>query len=421
MIDRICPPWTRRDRAVSPSPRHIQPDRMLGLGAILLLVVGLAVPASSLQGASPVAVSAPDPASVPLGTSMAVPGVSLSGFPTQAVVQVVLSVSSGVLWLPGPATGISVPVGYPVLGIPWPTVAYEGTEDDLEVALADLRWTPAQVGPATITVAASLGGASFDPGSGHHYQVVAASGITWDDARVAAEGTSFNGLTGYLATLTSADEAAFVARTTMGTSWIGASDRGVEDRWKWVTGPEAGTAFWAPSCGTGLVGDCAGLGFSSWASGEPDDAGVGQDVAVLDSPEESGVWMDRSGDTTSSPSAYLVEFGGTVQSGGTVETPTYEGHASTVVTSVSVPGAPGSVTAEAADESATVSWTAPVSNGWSAVTGYSVTGTPAGSCTTEAPETSCTVEGLIAGTSYAFQVTATNSVGEGPRRRPRPS
>lgn len=65
----------------------------------------------------------------------------------------------------------------------------------------------------------------------------------------------------------------------------------------------------------------------------------------------------------------------------------------------------------------TVNWTAP-NNAGPAITKYSVTGAPGGSCTSEVvppatePATSCTVTGLTNGTSYKFKVVATNDAGD---------
>ncbi len=81
--------------------------------------------------------------------------------------------------------------------------------------------------------------------------------------------------------------------------------------------------------------------------------------------------------------------------------------------SATVPGAPTNVSAAAGNAQATVSWTAPGSNGGSAITGYTVTSSPGG-FTTTSTATSATVTGLANGTSYTFTVKATNSVGTGP-------
>jgi hypothetical protein len=88
----------------------------------------------------------------------------------------------------------------------------------------------------------------------------------------------------------------------------------------------------------------------------------------------------------------------------------------TAVAAATAPDAPTAVSASAGNAQATVVWTAPASNGGSAVTGYDVTRYVAGTAqgtTSFGVVTQTTVTGLTNGTTYTFRVAAKNAVGTG--------
>ncbi|MGI2854485.1 Ig-like domain-containing protein [Shewanella algae] len=82
-----------------------------------------------------------------------------------------------------------------------------------------------------------------------------------------------------------------------------------------------------------------------------------------------------------------------------------------------VPGAPTSVSAVAADASATVSFSAPASTGGVAINSYTVTSSPGG-LTASGAGSPLTVSGLSNGTGYSFTVSASNTAGTGPASSP---
>jgi hypothetical protein len=79
---------------------------------------------------------------------------------------------------------------------------------------------------------------------------------------------------------------------------------------------------------------------------------------------------------------------------------------------LTAPGAPTAVSATAGDESASVSFSAPVSSGGLPITAYRVVATPGGATATGAGSP-LTVTGLTNGSAYTFTAVATNSVGSG--------
>lgn len=149
-------------------------------------------------------------------------------------------------------------------------ISFSGSVADVNAALATLQYRTINTGTVTLNASLSLPGEVYFPGNGHIYEVIDnGGGISWDDAKIAAEALTKNGADGYLATVTTQAENDYLLGKLTGDGWFGASDAATENDWKWVTGPETGTSFW-----TGLD-DGAPVGglFSNWASGEPNNSG----------------------------------------------------------------------------------------------------------------------------------------------------
>ena len=193
---------------------------------------------------------------------------------------------------------------------------FSGSIADLQTALNSLRFTAAPDYNGSFDLQLEVSddeGANWQPysvsqtgqffwaGNGHYYEFVNAQGISWQDAVTQAAQRSLYGLEGYLATVTSAEENAFIAPLLGGQGWIGASDEGTEGTWLWMTGPEAGTAFWQGlSSGAPVNGE-----YNNWAGGEPNNLG-GEDYAHYLS---NGQWNDYPVQT-GSIQGYVVEYGG---------------------------------------------------------------------------------------------------------------
>ena len=78
----------------------------------------------------------------------------------------------------------------------------------------------------------------LNPENGHYYQYVSGVHITCTDAKIAAENSTYNGISGHLVTITSQSENEFVHTflPLYAPPWIGLSDETTEGTYQWVTG-----------------------------------------------------------------------------------------------------------------------------------------------------------------------------------------
>jgi len=187
------------------------------------------------------------------------------------------------------------------------------TYTEIIAAVYDVVFSSTNINVGTKTFSLTAGSANYLASTDHYYDYVPSNLISWDDAKVAAEGMDYFGLQGYLATLTIPDEGQISGELSPGTGWIGASDVGSEGVWKWMTGPEAGMTFWNGN-GNGSV--VPGM-YANWNSGEPNNYGSGEDYAhITFNTGTPGSWNDLPNNTSGQPSqyqakGYVVEYGGT--------------------------------------------------------------------------------------------------------------
>jgi len=141
---------------------------------------------------------------------------------------------------------------------------------DLIAAVKDVIFISSNPNPTIDkSFSITIGDANYLPSTGHFYEYVPNSNITWEAAKAAAESDSskYYGLQGYLATITSSEEAQLSGEQATGQGWLGGSDAETEFVWKWVTGPEAGTNFRnGLAAGSSPAGQC-----ENWSSNEPND------------------------------------------------------------------------------------------------------------------------------------------------------
>ena len=199
-------------------------------------------------------------------------------------------------------TGLSFATGYSS----WSNqsrIAFTGTVTNINNALASLKInTGSNVGNVQISVSTTVNpvGYYYNPINGHFYRPIS-TGNTYTGARAAALSTTFKGQTGYLVTITSADEDAFIYNNVPQSQiWFALTDELSEGQWRIDAGPENGTLIKTSNGQT--AGNIVGQ-YNNWAGGEPNNAG-NEDYAVT---KWNGTQWNDLPNSFSCP--YVIEYG----------------------------------------------------------------------------------------------------------------
>lgn len=252
-------------------------------------------------------VSAPDSKSfLQSTTAQDGSGFVLSGFSVTSTLLTSISLinpPSGTTFYLNDTRGLVAASGFTLSGNKTRLVV-TGTMASINTALASLKVNTGSVkGNVQLSVAATVNpvGYYYNGVNGHFYKPVT-TGNTYTGARAAALNTTFKGQTGYLVTITSADEDAFIfANVPQASIWFALTDEVVEGQWRIDAGPEAGTLIKTSNGQT--AGNIQGQ-YNNWAGGEPNNSG-NEDYAVTKWGGGSQ-WNDLPNGFSC---AYVIEYG----------------------------------------------------------------------------------------------------------------
>ncbi len=353
-------------------------------------------------------------ATVTAGTTTTLTGMSVTAGAADSV-SVTVSTTVGTLTV-DTSTGIVLAYGYAATGA---EISFTGSGSQVNAALASIELNApsgARGSTATVAIVAQDGTGSvvYSADTGHFYEYVASSGISWSDALTAAQSQSYLGQAGYLASVPSSAVNSLITGKIPGALnvWLGghaiANFGGYARSWQWAAGPLANTEFTRCS---NLTDSCAFVDSSgfyyNWSPGEPNNYNNNEPYVVTNWNAPNGLWNDLDNNPGAGIAGYVVEYGDLVY-GSTGFTGLFTDSAPVLI--AGVPDPPTGVSAVSGLGQATVSFTAPVNDGGAAIDGYRINVSPGGA-TVSCAASPCTVTGLTGGQSYTFGVQAHNSYG----------
>jgi hypothetical protein len=251
-------------------------------------------------------VVSPSASAYPQNTSnQIISGFSVTGFNASSTLLITIGLvnpPSGTTLRLNTTTGVTASTGY-TLTSNFTRISFTGTQANVNNVLSSLRLntgsTPGNVYIA-VTATENPVGYFYLPTNGHFYRPISA-GAFYNAAKSAAAATTFKGQTGYLVTITSADEDAFIFNNVPQSQiWFALSDVAQEGFWRIDAGPENGTLI--KTANGQFAGNIAGQ-YNNWAGGEPNNSG-GEHYAVT--KWNGSQWNDLP-NNFSCP--YVIEYG----------------------------------------------------------------------------------------------------------------
>jgi hypothetical protein len=232
-------------------------------------------------------------------------GFSISGFPVTNTLLITVGLvnpPAGTTLNFSNTTGVTASTGY-TMSSNFTRISFTGFQANINTVLSSLRVNTGSV-PGNVYIAVSATenpiGYFYLPTNGHFYRPIS-TGAFYNNAKSAAAATTFKGQQGYLVTITSPDEDAFIYNNVPQSQiWFALSDVAQEGYWRIDAGPENGTLI---KTSTGqFAGNITGQ-YNNWAGGEPNNSG-GEHYAVT--KWNGSQWNDLP-NGFSCP--YVIEYG----------------------------------------------------------------------------------------------------------------